>query len=55
VVSGDTVYIVEGGEKRYPELFNARFDGLTVQLKGTAKKRDGRFVWVEPTALTRSR
>jgi YHS domain-containing protein len=55
VVAGDTVYVVEGGEKLYPELFKARFDGLTVELKGTVKKSQGKFVWVEPTSLTRSR
>jgi YHS domain-containing protein len=55
VIVGEIVYVVEGGEKRYPELFNARFDGLTVELKGTVKQTQGKFVWVEPTALTRSR
>ncbi len=55
VVTGDTVYVVEGGEKSYPELFNARFEGLTVQLKGTVKKKDGKFVWVVPTSLTQTR
>jgi YHS domain-containing protein len=55
VVAGDTVYVVEGGEKLYPELFKARFDGLTVELKGTVKNSQGKFVWVEPTSLTRSR
>jgi YHS domain-containing protein len=55
VVNGDTVYVVEGGEKAYPDLFNARFDGLDVQLKGTVKQKKGKFVWVEPTSLTRNR
>jgi YHS domain-containing protein len=55
VVSGGTVYVVEGGEKTYPELFNARFEGLTVQLTGTVKKREGKFVWVVPTSLTQTR
>ena len=55
VVNGGTVYVIEGGEKSYPELFKARFEGLTVELKGTVKKKEGKFVWVEPTSLTRSR
>ena len=55
VVVGDKVYVVEGGEKRYPDLFKARFDSPVVELKGTVKKSDGKFVWVEPTSLTRSR
>ncbi len=55
VVVGDKVYVVEGGEKRYPDLFKARFDSPVVDLKGTVKKSDGKFVWVESTSLTRSR
>jgi hypothetical protein len=55
VVAGDKVYIVEGGEKSYPELFNARFDGVKVELKGSEKKEQGKVVWVEPTSLIRLR
>lgn len=55
VVSGETVYVVEGAEQTYPELFEARYDGLTVQLNGIVKQRKGRFVWIEPTSLIRSR
>ncbi len=55
VVAGETVYVVEGGEKLYPALFKSRFDGLAVELKGTVKKTQGKFVWVEPTAITRTR
>jgi hypothetical protein len=54
-VAGDKVYVVEGGENRYPDLFNARFDAPVVELKGTVKKSDGKFVWVEPTSLVRGR
>jgi len=55
VVAGDKVYVVEGGEKRYPDLFKARFDGVPVELKGTVKKSQGKFVWVEPTLVTKLR
>ncbi len=55
VVTGDTVYIVEGGERAYPDLFKARFDGVQVELKGAIKKKQGKFVWVEPSSLTKSR
>jgi hypothetical protein len=55
VVAGETVYVVEGGEKLYPDLFKSRFDGLAVDLKGTVKKTQGKFVWVEPTSVTRTR
>lgn len=55
MVTGDTVYIVEGGERAYPDLFKARFDGVQVELKGAIKKKQGKFVWVEPSSLTKSR
>lgn len=55
VVVGEKVYIVEGGEKSHPALFKDRFDGITVELKGTVRKVKGKFVWVDPTSLTRSR
>lgn len=54
VVTAETVYVVEGGEARYPELFKARMEGLQVELKGSIKKQDGMFVWVEPTSLTKA-
>jgi YHS domain-containing protein len=55
VVTADAVYVVEGGEKRFPKLFEARFGGVQVELKGAVKKREGKFVWVEPTSLTAAR
>ena len=55
VVTADAVYVVEGGEKRYPKLFEARFGGVQVELKGAVKKREGKIVWVEPTSLTAAR
>ncbi len=55
VVTPDKVYVVEGTENRYPELFRARFDELTVELQGQVKKTEGKFVWIEPVALRRSR
>ena len=55
VVSGNMIYVVEGGEAKYPELYKARFGGVSVELKGIVKKTQGKFVWVEPTSLARSR
>jgi YHS domain-containing protein len=55
VAAGATVYVVEGGERLYPDLYKARSDGLSVELRGTVKKTRGKFVWIEPTALTRTR
>lgn len=55
VVAGDKVYVVEGGEKRYPDLFKARFDSPVVELNGAVMKTEGKFVWVEPTSLNRMR
>jgi len=53
VVAGNIKYIVEGGEKRYPAIFDARFDGLKVRLTGTVKRAEGDVVWVEPDSLVR--
>lgn len=55
VVTRDAVYIVEGGEKKYPALFKTRFDGVSVELRGAVVKTQGKFVWVEPTSLTPAR
>jgi YHS domain-containing protein len=55
VGGGETVYVVEGAERSYPELFKVRSDGLTVELKGAVKKTQGKFVWIEPTSITRTR
>jgi len=55
VVTENAVYVVEGGEKRYPELFDARFDGINVELHGSVRKKQGKFVWVEPTTISRVR
>jgi YHS domain-containing protein len=51
VVADGKVYVVEGGEKRFPQVFADRFDGLTVELTGAIKRERGNFVWVEPRAL----
>ena len=32
VVAGESIFVVEGGESRYPKLFKDRFDSLTVEL-----------------------
>jgi YHS domain-containing protein len=55
VVTESAVYVVEGGERRYPQLFEARFDGIDVELRGAVRKQQGKFVWVEPTGLSRVR
>jgi len=52
VVAGDKVYIVERGEQLFPDIFASRFDGLKVKLAGSVKRSQGRFVWVDPEALT---
>lgn len=45
------VYVVEGGEAKYPDLYRGRFGGLQVALQGKVKRQQGRFVWIEPTRL----
>jgi YHS domain-containing protein len=52
VVTADRVYVVEGAEQRFPQLYSRRFDGINVELRGSVRHRDGRFVWVEPAILS---
>ena len=55
VVSNDVVYVIEGGEAKYPKLFDERFDEVRVELVGSVKKQQGKFVWIEPSSLTKTR
>jgi len=52
VVTDAEIYVVEQAETLYPQLFEARFNAVTVELRGTVKQRQGKFVWVEPTTLS---
>ena len=42
------VYVVENAHELYPELYENRFNGLSVELAGTVLKREGKIVWVQP-------
>ncbi len=43
-----TVFIVEDAHKRYPQLYERRFDGVPLEVVGQVLKREGQFVWIEP-------
>lgn len=55
VVTAEKVYIVEGAEQNYPAIYSGRFGGLTVELTGSSKREEGRFVWVTPADLKQTR
>lgn len=46
------VYVIEEAHKLYPDVYENRFDGLTLQASGTVVKRDGTTTWIQPTRLT---
>lgn len=46
-----TVYIVEHADTKFVDLYNDRFDGITLSLTGREIKRQGKFVWVVPDSL----
>ena len=43
--------VVERAEKLYPELFEARYDAMDIELLGHVTHTDGKFVWVEPITV----
>lgn len=51
IKSGDTLYIVEHADTRFPELYNARFDNGTMTVTGREIKREGNTVWLVPDSL----
>ena len=52
VVDADgTVYVIEESHRRWPERYQARFNGEQVSVTGTVIKREGNVVWVQPSSL----
>ena len=45
------IYVVENAHQLYPELYENRFSGVSVELAGTVLKREGNIVWVEPDSV----
>lgn len=45
------VYIVEGAEEAYPEIFKQRFDKLSLRVEGDVIRRQGRYAWIEPASV----
>lgn len=46
-----TLYIVEHADSRFPQLYNDRFDNITMTVTGREIKREGKTVWLVPTTL----
>lgn len=48
------VYVVEDAHKKYPEIYEHRFDGLVVTVVGTVLRQNGKVTWIDPIRLARS-
>jgi YHS domain-containing protein len=46
------VVVVEQAHKLYANVYENRFAGQQVRVSGHVLKQEGRFTWIEPTALT---
>jgi YHS domain-containing protein len=53
--SDGRIYVVEDAHKLYPDIYQNRFDGLTVELKGTPIQTKEKIVWVRPQSVSRSK
>jgi len=42
------VYIIEDAHRKYPKLYESRFDKLSVEVTGKVLKSEGEFVWLDP-------
>ena len=49
--SDGTIYVVEDAHSLYPNIYEKRFDGLSLKLAGNVIKRQDKFAWVKPTEL----
>ena len=45
------VVVVEDAHKNYPNIYASRFEGQTLQVRGTVLKTDGKISWVKPVDL----
>ena len=48
------VFIVEDAHKLYPQVYEKRFEGLSLSLQGEVVKTDGQFTWIRPISLKTS-
>ncbi len=46
-----TVYVVEDAHRLFPKLYEDRYDGVQLKLRGTVIKRQGDIAWVKPSEL----
>ncbi len=45
------IYVVEDAHKLYPKVYEHRFDGIPLELKGTVLKREGNVAWVQSSSM----
>jgi YHS domain-containing protein len=46
------VVVVEQAHQLYSDVYKNRFSGQQVRVSGRVLRQEGRFTWIEPTALT---
>ena len=52
VNAGDgKVFVIEGAHKRYPRIYEQRFEKLQLAVAGKVIKQQGKFAWIEPSRL----
>ncbi len=49
---GDKILVIEDAHKKYPEIYQKRFDGLNATVIGTPIATDGDITWIIPTFLS---
>jgi len=45
------VYVVEDAHQLYSDVYERRFDGLPLEVSGTALKSEGKITWIQPRKL----
>jgi hypothetical protein len=45
------VYVIEDAHKLYPNVYEHRFEGLPLEVRGKVLKRDGKITWIQPAQL----
>ena len=45
------VYVVEDAQKLYRDVYENRFEGVSLKVSGNVLKQDGKITWIQPKQL----
>lgn len=45
------IYVIEGAHDSHPKIYQSRFDGLKIKVKGKQIAAKGKFVWLDPQSV----